>query len=141
VQPGTYQLIVNGMMTCQSCPPNRLCPSYGVDSLDVLNPTDNRYVCPDAYVCLGGAIDVSLNDGVTVRLCNPGYFCNMSGGFAPEEPCPINYYNNVPGQTACDPCPKGFYCNKLANTTPTPCPTGHFCPTYDPTDPIIQSSG
>jgi len=52
-------------------------------------------MCPDGYVCLGGAIHESLNDDVTVRLCSVGFFCKLSTSTnnTPEEQCPINYYN------------------------------------------------
>ena len=84
----------NSEMSCLPCPINRLCPKYGVSEADVTNG-DKNYVCPDGYVCLGGAIHESLNDDVTVRLCSVGYYCKLSTSATdtPEAPCPINYYN------------------------------------------------
>jgi hypothetical protein len=64
-------------MNCLPCPLNRLCPKYGVSEADVTNG-DPLYMCPDGYVCLGGAIHESLNDDVTVRLCSVGYYCKLS---------------------------------------------------------------
>ena len=83
-------------MTCLPCPADRLCPKYGVTATDVsgANPAFN---CPDGYVCLGGAIDVSKNDNVTVRLCSIGYYCALSTTGVAESPCPINYYNKALG--------------------------------------------
>jgi len=108
---------------------------------DVTTSTVTTYICPDGYVCMGGAIHESLNNDVNVRLCAVGWFCNLSVSGVPESPCPINYYNKSKGQTSCLPCPQGFVCDKIGTVDPIPCKVGHYCPTYDPTNPTIISSG
>lgn len=129
-------------MECKSCPINKLCPHYGVTTADVTG-SDARYKCPDGYVCLGAAIHESKNDNVTVRLCSIGYFCSLSTSTSntPEEPCPINYYNKVKGQTQCLPCPAGFVCNKLATVDPVPCKVGFYCPQFSAGNVDISTSG
>lgn len=95
--PGKYTKVVGTVMTCEICPANRLCPHYGVMDVDVTTSTDTTYICPDGYVCMGGAIHESLNNDVNVRLCAVGWFCNLSVSGVPESPCPINYYNKSKG--------------------------------------------
>lgn len=53
---------------CLSCPAEYYCPEYGLTSASL-------EVCPDGYVCLGGAIDPSNLDGSTIKLCPAGYYC------------------------------------------------------------------
>ena len=125
-------------MNCLACPINRLCPKYGVSEAEVTG-SDVNFMCPDGYVCLGGAIHESLLDNTTVRLCAVGYFCKLSTSATntPEEACPINYYNKSLGQTVCLPCPAGFTCEAVGTVDPVPCKTGYYCPQFSPTNTEI----
>ena len=62
---------------------------------------------------MGGAIDPSNLDDVTVKLCPSGSYCKQiitPPDTLTENLCKINYYNPKQGQSACLPCTAGFSC-------------------------------
>lgn len=93
------------------------------------------YVCPEGYLCLGGAIHYSQLDNVTVTLCAAGAYCKKSV----QYPCHDHMYNPRMAQGDCVYCPAGFYCpednsnagedeeDKVGTIWPTPCPVGKYC--------------
>jgi hypothetical protein len=70
--PGTYTnpAETSGMSSanCLSCPTDYYCPDWGLLEADLQS-------CPDGYVCMGGAIDPSNRDDVTIKLCPAGSYC------------------------------------------------------------------
>lgn len=118
---------------CPDCPAEKICPGWGLyeaSSDASLRPQD----CAAGYVCLSGAIHQSNLDDVTVKLCPQGSYCpgssrDVSEGV--ENVCPLNYYNNMLGQTVCVTCEKGFSCQETGMVTPDACPAGSYCPKFD----------
>lgn len=142
--PGEYtnpaQSGAMSVANCLSCPANRYCPEYGLDDGD-MNPTSgtSAYLCPDGYVCMGGAIHPSNLDEVTIKLCPEGWYCPSGQGT--ELVCQINYYNPMKGQTTCVVCAQGFECPDTGLIWPSACPAGKYCPTYDPANSDMIAAG
>ena len=73
--PGTYSdaIAPSNVSNCIACPAKKYCPDWGLTASTLKS-------CPDGYVCLGGAIDPSNLDGVTIKLCPAGSRCKLSAG-------------------------------------------------------------
>lgn len=81
--PGTYgNDPADTTNLCTSCSVGYYCPKFGMTDPAVAqwddnsgSPDLNKYKCPDGYLCLGGAIDPSNRDDVTIKFCPVGYKC------------------------------------------------------------------
>ena len=79
--------------------------------------------CEAGYFCEAGSTTPTQNQ------CPAGHFCPE--GTAKELPCPMGYFRNSPGASACEPCPAGEICNENyipgSSVNPQPCPMGFYC--------------
>ena len=66
---GTYQPDPMGS-SCLPCPPGYFCDTLAIDYTTI-----QLKQCLGGYVCLGGAIIPSPNDGITGTKCSPGHYC------------------------------------------------------------------
>ncbi|KAM6933259.1 uncharacterized protein FYW49_001626 [Xenentodon cancila] len=89
-------------------------------------------ICPVGHFCAEGSSSPSP--------CPAGFYQNEAGGKSEEEckPCPLGWFQDLPGQKECNPCPAGFHCQPPSPgstrgsspgiSSPLPCPAGYICP-------------
>ena len=114
--PGTYRALTGGqsLTDCTQCTATEYCPSAGQTSASI--------PCPAGYYCPTGTAAGDINP------CTAGNMC--PSGSSAQTPCPNNYYQALPVQSACVICPARYYCQNIAGvgaTAPTICPMGQYC--------------
>ncbi|XP_035765653.1 zonadhesin [Neolamprologus brichardi] len=147
---GTFseQIGIVDHSSCRGCTPGFYCSQPGLS--EVSGP------CSPGFYCLEGSQSATPMSSVSGGVCPAGHYCaegssapspcppgfyqNKTGGKSKHDckPCPLGWFQDLPGQNECNPCPPGFHCQPL-NPSPTrgssagvssplPCPAGYFCP-------------
>ncbi|KAM4567238.1 uncharacterized protein PAE49_010636 isoform 2-T2 [Odontesthes bonariensis] len=137
---------------CQSCNPGFYCSESGLSA--VSGP------CLPGFYCLAGSQSATPVSGVSGGICPAGHYCaegssvpapctagfyqNEEGGKGKDDckPCPLGWFQALPGQKECYPCPAGYHCqsqspspnrgNPMGVSSPVLCPAGYVCPKDNP---------